>query len=252
MNQSIEHLKATKNELEAYELGKKTKSRLDADGAERVNFSASNAPLYGIIGLGVDDKFDWSDYYESTLAKNIIEFVDIVWGVASESLAIYRRKITSNGSFLDPLDVSRKASPFRFEKSHREYSKPACAKDLQAVWLLLSPCVNDLKQQTANYLRQPMIQNEYPRYVKKPEDFLRQIYTQVPATTTPKKPRAKPTRAQQMLAEIRNEGIAVLDVPTEYTTLSKACLQWVTENRGACEPAYRFIDRMEHGGQRPV
>ena len=123
------------------------------------------------------------------------------------------------------------------------YPKNASDRTLiQSIFDKLQPSEADLKNQTMLYLNRPAVLNEFPRFVKKPEAFLLEVFTPVKPVKTP--PRVELTEEQLLVREIVQEGPMELNMEPQFSRLSSRCLSFIEAHRKPVECPFEFLARM--------
>lgn len=103
---AIEHLKRTKDILDEYENGIKSKRKASVRAVASNFNAATRCPLYGIIGLNCTKESVTKDFIESDLHKYFTNFVDIIWAPSSNFLIRFAIWENEDKSFV-PQNVSR-------------------------------------------------------------------------------------------------------------------------------------------------
>lgn len=103
LKNAIAHLKKTKELLDSYDNGLKSKNAPNNVAGPALNPSTA-APMYGIISLDADEEITIK-FVENEVRDNVIDFLDIIWAIAAPVLIRYQAK--EGGRLILPPFVSR-------------------------------------------------------------------------------------------------------------------------------------------------
>jgi hypothetical protein len=83
LSEAIEHLKATKDVLEQYDHGIKSKATAVKHSVGPTLSEATSAPLYAVVGLDCCNETVTKEFYDSVIVPSVLEFIDFAWGIAA-------------------------------------------------------------------------------------------------------------------------------------------------------------------------
>jgi hypothetical protein len=104
---AINQLKHTKDLLEAYDSGIKSKSRAVNNMAGPTLSMATVSPFYAVVGLDCDRASISKDFVDDELSSSICEFIDMIWVPSKAFLIRFGLKSIEDGEIWTPNIVSR-------------------------------------------------------------------------------------------------------------------------------------------------
>jgi hypothetical protein len=107
ITEAISHLKQTKELLENYDNGVKSKTKAANNAAGPTLSVATRSPLYAIIGLSANKDSIEEEYLNNDISSEIREFIDFIWAPSNAFLLRFAEKCISNGKIYMPINVSR-------------------------------------------------------------------------------------------------------------------------------------------------
>jgi hypothetical protein len=113
LSNSVEHLKKSKETLDKYRGGIKSKMAQNNAAGPTMSF-ATCSPIYAIITLGAEKDEMTVEYIKSVCEGVVEDFLDMIWSMSDEILV--RFALNKDGQILNPLTVSRSLEPGRLKK----------------------------------------------------------------------------------------------------------------------------------------
>lgn len=112
VSKAIAHLRKTKQVLDGYDNGVKSKDRAMNNAVSVTMTVATASPMYAIIGLDADKEICERGYFNATTRPAIDEFLDLLWAPAAPYVAGFGLRSTQDGSQCSAIHVSRSQSPY--------------------------------------------------------------------------------------------------------------------------------------------
>lgn len=123
LDDAIEHLRSTKNVLDQYDNGIKSKFAAANNLAGPTLSIATCAPLYAIVGLDCERESVTKDYFDQTIVPSVLEFVDFTWGIAASWCAKFGIRGKADNQQYFPTTVSRNQDGDKLECTYDWYNE---------------------------------------------------------------------------------------------------------------------------------
>ncbi|MEX2565579.1 MAG: DUF6602 domain-containing protein [Cyclobacteriaceae bacterium] len=110
---AVNQLKNTKDLLENYDNGVKSKTRAANNAAGPTLSMGTRSPFYAIMGLDCEKNSVTQEFIKAELAPIVCEFIDMVWVPSKAFLLRFAIKSTTDGKIRIPSIVSRSQKGYK-------------------------------------------------------------------------------------------------------------------------------------------